>query len=334
MEEVLMEFLQFTKAVEKGLTEYFGKETEVTLTPVRKNNGVILTGIVIMEKGSHIAPTIYLEGFYEEYRNGKKLGEIVLKIIQIYERSRIEKGGNMEFFKEYDKVHKKIYYKLINAGKNKELLNEVPYIPYLDLAIVFYYDCSNELFGNAAILIKNSHLKMWGVDVYELYKEAVVNTPKNNPYEIKTMEEVMKEILIADMKGELERAMKKETGSESIPLSDECMNRLAGQMLRQMDDTENQTPMYVLSNTDRVHGAACILYGHLLEDFSKKINDNLYVLPSSVHEMIIIPASFAGKTSELKMMVEEINETQVEEEEVLSNSVYFFNRSTKKLEMA
>lgn len=329
-----MEFLQFKEAVKKGLTEYFGEEAEITLTSVRKNNGIVLNGIVIMEKGSHIAPTIYLEGFYEGYRNGRSLGETVLKIIQLYERSRVEQGCDMEFFKEYEKVHKKIYYKLINAGKNKELLKEVPYIPYLDLAIVFYYDCSGELFGNAAILIKNSHIKMWGVDVYDLYKEAVVNTPKNNPYEIKTMEEVMKEILVANMKEELYRAMRKEMESEYIPLSEEYMNQIAGQMVKQIDETENPTPMYVLSNTDRIHGAACILYGHLLEDFSKKINDNLYVLPSSVHEMIIIPASFAGKASELKVMVEEINETQVEEEEVLSNSVYFFNRSTKKLEMA
>lgn len=328
-----MEFIQFTKAVRKRIKDYYGDEAEVKLTSVRKNNGVVLNGLMIMEKQHHITPTIYLEGFYEEYKGGRNFIEVVLKIIQLYERSRIEQGGSMDFFKEYEQVRKKIYYKLINAGKNKELLEEAPYIPYLDLAIVFYYDCSNELFGNAAILIKNSHLKMWNVDVYELYKEAVINTPKNNPYEIKTMEEVMKEILIESMKEELSKGMEKESREEDF-LSTEGMDELAKQLIGQTEKTDNQTPMYVLSNTERIHGAACILYGHLLEDISKKINDNLYILPSSVHEMIIIPASFAGKTSDLKLMVEEINETQVEEEEVLSNSVYFFNRSTKKLEMA
>ncbi len=328
-----MEFIQFTKAVRKRIKDYYGDEAEVKLTPVRKNNGVVLNGLVIMEKQHHITPTIYLEGFYEEYKGGRNFIEVVLKIIQLYERSRIEQGGSMDFFKDYEQVRKKIYYKLINAGKNKELLEEAPYIPYLDLAIVFYYDCSNELFGNAAILIKNSHLKMWNVDVYELYKEAVINTPKNNPYEIKTMEEVMKEILIESMKEEFSKGMEKESREEEF-LSAEGMDELAKQLIGQTEKADNQTPMYVLSNTERIHGAACILYGHLLEDISKKINDNLYILPSSVHEMIIIPASFAGKTSDLKLMVEEINETQVEEEEVLSNSVYFFNRSTKKLEMA
>ena len=92
--------------------------------------------------------------------------------------------------------------------------------------------------------------------------------------------------------------------------------------------------MYILTNTEKLHGAACILYQQLLEEFAKKVNDNLYILPSSVHEIIMIPASFAGKASELRQMVEEINATQVEEEEVLSDSVYFFNRLTRKLEMA
>ncbi len=329
-----MEFLKFTETVKQGLADYFGEGADIMLTPVKKNNGVILNGVVIKEKDSYIAPTIYLEGFYEEYRKGKSLGETVLRIIKLYEHSRVENGGDLEFFKEYEKVRKKIYYKLINAGKNKELLEEIPYIPYLDLAIVFYYDCSGDLFGNAAILIKNSHLKMWGTDVYAVYKDAVVNTPKYNPCEIKTMEEVMKEILVADMKEELWNSMRNEAASDCVPLSEECMDQLARQMVKQMEETEEQTPMYVLSNTERTHGAACILYGNLLEDFSKRLNDNFYVLPSSVHEMILIPAAFAGKASELKSMVSEINETQVEEEEILSNSVYFFNRLTKKLELA
>ena len=328
-----MDFLQFTKAVKKGLTDYFGKGTEINITPVRKNNGVILNGIIIMEKDSHIAPTIYLDDFYDEYRCGRALHDIVLKIIQLYERNRIESGCSMEFFKEYEKVRGKIYYKLVNAEKNKELLKEVPYVPYLDLAIIFYYDCSGELFGNAAILIKNSHLEMWKTDTCQIYRDAVVNTPKNNPYEIKAMEEVMKEMLVADMKEKLAQMTKKEMKTDSSVLSEEYIKQLAADVVTQMEQAKEQTPMYVLSNTEHIHGATCSLSRELLEDFSKKICDNLYVLPSSVHEMIIIPAAFAGKASELKEMVEEINETQVEEEEVLSNSVYFFNRSTKKLEL-
>lgn len=321
-----MDFLQFVNAVKIGLKQYFDEETEFIVKSVRKNNGVMLTGIVILEKGSHIAPTIYLESFYEEYRKDNKIQEVLLKLVQVYEKNKIEPCIELDFFKDYEKTKYKISYKLINAQKNTELLKEIPFVPYLDLAIVFYCDCSSELFGNASILIKNSHLEMWGVDVEKVYRAAVENTPKNNPFEIKSMETVIKELYIEGIRKELEK--------NHIPFSKQEMEQMASRMLEKERTADEKTPMYVLTNVERTHGASCILYHNLLEEFAKKVNDNLYILPSSIHEIIMIPASYAGKASELKAMVKEINKTQVEEEEVLSDSVYFFNRLTKKLELA
>ncbi len=321
-----MDFLQFVNEVKKGLKQYFDEETEIVVNSVRKNNGVMLTGIVIMEKGNHIAPTIYLESFYEAYKKEKNMQAILYELVRIYKSNRIESVSNLDFFKDYETSKQKIYYKLINAKKNEALLKEVPFVPYLDLAIVFYCDCSNELFGNAAILIKNSHLAMWGIDAEKLYQAAILNTPRNNPYEIKAMDTMMLELYAADIRRELER--------KHISYSEQWIEQLAAQMVEKEAPAGERTPMYVLTNTGRTHGAACILYHNLLDEFAKRINDNLYILPSSIHEIIIVPASLAGKASELREMVKEINETQVEEEEVLSDSVYFFNRSTKRLELA
>lgn len=322
-----MNFLQFVNEVKKGLMEYFKDRAEITVSSVRKNNGVMLTGVVIMEKDSHIAPTIYLESFYEAYKNGTGLRELLSQMEKIYENSRVSGSSkSLEFFQNFLKVRTKIFYKLINAEKNGELLKEIPFVPYLDLAIVFYCDCSSELFGNAAILVKNSHLEMWGVDKEQLYLAAAANTPKNSPCEIQTMEAVMKEMFAEEIRKELER--------NRISYSEQWLEEMAAQMLADSEPPEGKTPMYVLTNRKRCNGAACVLYEQVLENFAKKINDNLYILPSSVHEVIMIPASFAGKASQLREMVEEINTTQVEDEEVLSDSVYFFNRMTKKLELA
>lgn len=321
-----MNLLQFAEAVKMELGEYFDKETELTISSVRKNNGVVLTGVVIMEKDSHIAPTIYLDSFYEEYKTGTPLEEVVFEIIRFYKKAEIKECRELEHFHEYQAVRGKILYKLINAEKNKELLKEIPHVFYLDLAIVFYYDCSSELFGSAAVLIKNSHLKMWGISTETVYQDAIENTPKNNPFEIRTMESLMKELFATDIRTELEK--------NHISFSEKWIEEMAVQMLKSEMPEERRTPMYVLTNTEKLHGAACILYQQLLENFAKKVNDNLYILPSSIHEIIMIPASFAGKASDLREMVEEINATQVEEEEVLSDSIYFFDRLTKKLEMA
>lgn len=319
-----MDFLKYVDTVKRELMRYLEEGAEINVNSVRKNNGVMLTGIVIMEKGSHIAPTIYLESFYEEYKRGKRVEDTVFELLKIYEKNRITHGGDFQFFQDYKQVQKRIFYKLIHAEKNRELLQEIPHVPYLDLAIVFGCDCSNEMFGNATILIKNSHLKMWGVDVETIYQAAVVNTPKNFPYEIKTMNAVMKEMFAADIRSSMEK--------NKVSFSEQWIEQMAEQMVG--EETEENTPMYVLTNTDRTHGAACILYKQLLEGFAQEIHDNLYILPSSVHEIIMIPAAFAGKVVDLKEMVVEINATQVEAEEVLSDSVYFFNRLTGKLELA
>lgn len=320
-----MNFEQFAEAVKMKLGEFFDDGTEITINSVRKNNGIVLTGVIIMEKDSHIAPTIYLESFFEEYEKGSPFGELVHELVRVYEKNKIVSCVELDNFYDYQSVKKKIYYKLINAEKNEELLKDVPHIPYLDLAIVFYCDCSSEQLGSAAVLIKNSHLNMWGIGTEKLYQDAVVNTPQNNPFEIKPMETVMKELFASDIRKEMEK--------HHISFSEKWIEEMAEQMLLTEMSVEDRTPMYVLTNEEKLHGAACILYQQLLEEFAKKVNDNLYILPSSVHEIIMIPAALAGKVSELKEMVEEINATQVEAEEVLSDSVYFFDRVSKKLEM-
>lgn len=321
-----MKIEEFAENVKEGLQKYFGEEVQVCVNPVQKNNGVILTGIVIFEKGNHVAPTIYMESFWEEYKKGKELGGIVLEIVKIYEDNRFEYSGELESFETYENAKKKIYYKLVNAEKNKKLLEEIPFFPFLDLAIVFYCDCSNGKFGKAAILIKNMHLEMWGVTPSQVYEEAIKNTPLQHPYEILSMNQVIREMYISDMKKELERFEK-----EDVP--EEWFDLFADKLLEE-EEEQFTTPMYVLSNIQRMNGASCILYEDILGEFAKEIEDSFYILPSSVHELILVPAGCARRAEELREMVEEINVTQVGEEEVLSDSVYFYDRMTKKLALA
>ncbi len=320
-----MNFDEFVAAVKEQLKLNFGEETEININSVRKNNGVVLTGIVIMEKDSHIAPTIYMEGLYHAYKHGMQLQQVCDEIMEINQNSKVSCDEELTFYHDFEQVKKKIYYKLVNAQKNESLLEDVPFIRFLDLAILFCCDCSGPQFGNAAILIKNEHLKMWNVTVKELYREAIVNTPVQNPFEIKTMQEIIKELFEADIRKEMQE--------NHISFSESWVEEMAMHMLEE-ESAADCTPMYVLTNTHRTHGAACILYADVLKDFAQALNDNLYILPSSIHEIIMVPASLAGKASQLREMVVEINATQVQEEEVLSDSVYFFDRFTGKVEIA
>jgi len=298
-----MEFELFTGKVLKAAEKYFGEGTKVAINQVSKNNGVMLHGLTIMEAGCNIAPTIYLNGLYESYCEGTTFSEVFKRLIQAYHDNKIDENINIEFFTDYESVKHRIVYKLINFEKNQNLLEQIPHIRYLDLAIVFYCLMICDSFGNGSILIHNSHCSMWNVNAEALYQDAITNTPNLLGAELKSMEEVITELM--------------EDAPEPVDLQWEVEGR--------------EIAMYVLSNKTRIHGAACILYENIVRDFADYLHKDIFILPSSVHEVILIPVSGLEKVETLIEMVKEVNETQVEDEEVLSDSIYYFSREENLL---
>ena len=294
-----MEFTNFTTLVQREVEKRAGENYRVKLNDVMKNNGVVLRGITLMQDDSNISPTIYLNPYYDAYENGDTtLGTVIDEVIDTYERNKINRSIDMKFFLNYETVRSRIIFKLINTEKNRELLRDVPYIPFHDLSIVFQCLVSEERFGNASILIHNVHLQLWEVNARELYECALENTPLLQGYELADMNTVLEE-----------------------------MKALGGIDDEEIEDMQQEVPMYVLSNKSRINGASCILYKDILKDFAMVVDKDLYVLPSSIHEVILLPSDGTQESEQLKEMVREINQSQVEKEEVLSDSVYYYRRS-------
>lgn len=292
-------------------------EATVSIHDVTKNNGVVLTGLTFSKKDVNISPTIYLENFYKEYQEGKSMEGILEEIKEIYYGSRMENSINMDFFTDYEKAKKNIVYKLINYEKNKELLKEIPHKKFLDLAIVFYYLVDMKEFANATILIHNKHLECWGKDADTIYHEAVKNTPGLLKVSFCGMMEVLQELTQEDIlyAREMYELQEKENEDERKYVLEIHVRR-------------DETGMYVLTNSTRMYGAATILYKDVLEKCSKALAANLFILPSSVHEVILLPDEGQITKEKLKEMVREVNETQIEPQEILSDSVYYFSLET------
>ena len=294
-----MEFTNFTTLVQREVEQRAGEQYRVKLHDVMNNNGVVLRGITLMQDDSNISPTIYLNPYYDAYENGDTtLGTVIDEVIDTYERNKINRSIDMKFFLNYETVRSRIIFKLINTEKNREFLRDVPYIPFHDLSIVFQCLVSEERFGNASILIHNVHLQLWKVNARELYECALENTPLLQGYELADMNTVLEE-----------------------------MKALGGIDDEEIEDMQQEVPMYVLSNKSRINGASCILYKDILKDFAMVVDNDLYVLPSSIHEVILLPSDGTQESEQLKEMVREINQSQVEKEEVLSDSVYYYRRS-------
>lgn len=307
-----MEFTNFKTLVRDEVAKRTGEQYNVRLNEVMKNNGVVLSGITMMQDDSNISPTIYLNHYYEAYESGEiTLGCIVEDVLDTYERNKVKRSVDMRFFMNYENIKDKIIFKLIHAERNEALLKDVPHIRYFDLAIVFQCLVSEEMFGNATIMIHKAHLKLWQTTVEELYERALQNTPKLQRYDIKSMRDVLGEMMLLE---EMEGRSTEETE----------------EYLKELPDS---VPMYVLSNKSRVQGATCILYPNILKDFAAAIRNDFYILPSSIHEIILLPAEGEEDVEALKNMVREVNESQVEREEVLSDSVYYFDWKQNELRM-
>lgn len=294
-----MNYQQFIEEVERRVKEKIkGNETiTVYIHTAVKNNGKERKGITVLEKGIHISPTIYLEEYFQQFQEGKPIEKIVEKILQLYEEVKCSHPCEESLLQNYEELKGKFACKLIHRGKNEKLLNDIPYVPWMDLAIVVFVLLEVSPYGTATVLVRKEHLEIWGLTEAQLFDEAKKNTPILLPYQFCPMRKLLQEICpYAVDEGE-----------------------------------EEEESLYVLSNKLRSFGAASMLYDGILEKVGQKLGENYYILPSSIHEVIVVPESKSPVKQDLEEMVREINETQVEEEEVLSDRVYYFSRKENRL---
>ena len=293
-----MSYDEFNEMIRSKLEDICGPEFSVSVLEALKNNSKVYKGISIKDKANRMAPTIYMDEFYTDYCDGRDMSEIVNEILRIYSENRLGPDIETERFSDCEWVRDRIFFKVVNAGKNKTLLQQVPFTLQLDLAVVYGVYMGDYRGSFSSVLIRNEHLKMWDADRALINKLAMENTPKLLPSGIWTMGDVLGEMGMTEDVGSLD------------------------------------APMYILSNQNRVNGAGVMFYDGVLQRFAERNGSDLYILPSSVHELILVPLSAAMKPKELKELIAEVNDTQVAEEEILSYSLYEYRRDRGKVEIA
>lgn len=303
----------FAAAVQTALTAAF-PECRIEAVNVTKNNGEHLTGLAIHPKNKKIAPAIYMEPYFSALQSGQPLETVVSQIISTCTAalSCSETGIDTEEITDFNRVKDKICYKLIGKAMNSELLSAAPHRDYHDLAVAYYIRLALSDNGLATLNITKTLSEIWGVDEETLYRLAQNNTPRINRGCIMPVTEVL-----------------------GIPSSG------SGGVLHKPDTYDgfdftsiagDEPPMYIATNQNKTYGAGILLYDGLLDAIAANIG-SFYVLPSSVHELIIVPEKF-GNPSELKQMVKEINAAEVPAEEILSDKCYCYDAQAHELKIA
>lgn len=285
--------------------DYFTKEEGwiVEKQTAVKNNNVKLSGITVRkDEVLQAAPVMYVDDYYKEGYSEEATAQ---SIFECYQRSKEEfQNANINSVLDFNEIKDKICYKLINARMNAA--NDAPFIPVTeDLMLSFYIQFRDD----ATINIDNKVTNVWGIEkekaAEQLYLLAEENMNRIHPITVQSMMEVMKKMMPADL-------------VEEMP-----------------EINEGDFPMYVVSNKSKLNGAAVLVYGkgEALQDCMEQISNELgkpisgfYILPSYIHECILIPESEALDANELRKMVMDVNQSQVEPNEVLSDNVFHYDK--------
>lgn len=281
----------------EALKKKLGNEYSIRIREVLKTN-IKLDGLTILKIGENVSPTIYLEPFYEALDKGKTLDNVTNDISRLYFSTRVEMldmlGFDVSPIQDFNFVKKRLFVQLVNRNHNKELLLDIPYMPFLDdfsVIVRCLLDSTDE--GNASFLVHDNHLQMWGIEREELLSFAVRNTRKLLGVDLRRMTTVLKEIC-----------------------PDFC----------ESDETNIQDiPLWVLTNKRKFLGAATVLFDDILRDFANVYGDFCVVF-SSVHEALLLPTNDPADIDYITAINQSVNDTQVRVDEVLGTKAYFYSK--------
>ena len=301
-----MDYDVFKNLVLEQLEADIPEPKTISVQILKKNNGIVHDGVVIREGSINITPVIHLDFYYDMYCEGCSFQEAYNDILEKYYQNKSAVNIDMDFFSNFQSIKNTLAVKLINYEENSQLLTSVPYRRFLDLAIVFYsfLPMAGGSGTNATILIRSEHISQWGVTTDELYNIAMGNAMRIQPPKLDDINNVVEEI----------------TGG--MP-----------QNAFPQNTARSACPMFILSNESNLFGASCILYNNLLKSFADSINMDFFVLPSSIHEVILVPTVNCEGIDDLSRIVRDVNATQLQHEEILSNHAYYFSREENLITM-
>lgn len=304
----MMNFEAFKKEVMDNIKDYLPEQyhdSDVQINTVQKNNEA-LDGLTIRNPYSNISPTIYLNSFYEDYQNGEDIITVLGKIANMYTEHRIFQNFDPSQVTDFNVAKNQIIPRVVGTKDNMNFLNQRPYTAMADLAVVYYIAIGETPSGSMSIPITNEIMNQWEITADELFDIAKDNAKRLFPSVFKSMRETMLEIMLPELIAQY---------------GDEISARKVFDRMMPTD-----IPMYVLTNEQKLNGATALLDEEIMKTVIETVGDDFYVLPSSIHEVLIIPDDGTKTIEDLEIIVQDINKNEVAPQDRLSDYVYRYDK--------
>ncbi len=289
-----MEYNHFISEIEQELKNTYEPYASVFISHTLKNNNVMVDSVTIRRENVNIAPTIHLTPYFIRHQEGVSMEDILEDIKLTYDHTVIESDFDTGLYTDYERAKDRICIRLINFERNKLLLQDIPHVRFLDLAIVFVYVLPKEFDMTASILIHHSHMALWEVTTETLYALAMQNSPLLLPANTYSLSELA-------------------IHCPTLP-------------------SNFESNLYVCSNKQSIYGAAVLLYPNFIQELAKRFQCDLTIIPSSVHEVLILPGTEVDHFH-LDEMIESVNELELQTTDILSDHAYYYYRDSDEIRM-
>lgn len=313
----MLEHKVFAEGVSKDIKDYLPPDyadVECTVIEKRKNNGAVMVGLAFRKPGEQVSPVIYVEPFYQEMCQGKPMNEVLGEIAETaWEAMERNHFSCLPDIENYEKVKEYLEVKIVNTRANRKELKglvhreneDLSLIPILKIPFPEQRACGN-------VKISNELMEFWEVNTDTIMEQAWENTRQKEPPTLRRLEDVIHEL------------------TTGYPL--------VGNLLTEMNPVQEgrRETAYVLSNESRINGAVYLASPEIMEKLCGLFPEGFYLLPSSVHEIIVAPKGTDGSRKEMNplqlgRMVRDINRTEIKREEILSDRVYEYDKENKKI---
>ena len=298
---------EFGAAIKRQLESLYGDSRSIWLGDVKELNQVTEKGLFVEETESGFLAGIYLEPYFEQYQKGKTIEEAASDIYGLLQLG-IPEAGILERFRSFDRIKGLVTFSLINAGRNQKLLENLPHIKALDLAVIFHIETTESGMYHIKAMVTEAARRLWKTTAGELLALAMENTPRQHPASIKTKEEAIRSML-EEWEG----------------------NPAAQEVIEAVCSAKTVLPLYILSNDSGRDGAAAMMYEGVLKDFADRMDRDLLLIPTSIHEAMVVLYDGVSDGAKFWRMVRSINRTETPPESVLSDNIYYYKRLDNSL---
>lgn len=289
------------------------EDVEISETEVVKANDCRLYGVSVRFEDMMAGANVYMDDLFEEYQKGADFDEQIEEFVRRCEYALdvppplLAQSEDMEF----EEVKSRLTLKLLDVRNNLSYMNGKPYIDVGNgLALIAVINCERSITSEWAISVTNDLLDIMDVDKETLLTEAMKNTQELEPAELVSLTEFF---------------------MRTVQMGERSTNLLEEEM---PDEIRESNGAYCLSNRSKCQGAAALFYPGVMDRISEVISSGYYVIPSSIHELIIVPDNSRVKAEDLACLLDEGNRSVVEREDILSYNIFHYDRDKSQLRIA